>query len=101
MKLVVNFGEGTTRPEISLEGLGRGSTLSEFEGGHIGIYDIALLAECEQLIDVDAQTRHDVEVVVKDFRSPRLPDLSDYDRIHSSIISVIEEGYQSEDYEDD
>ena len=65
------------------------------------IYDIALLAECEQLIDVDAQTRHDVEVVMNDFRNPRLPDLSDYKRIHNAIINSIEEGYQSEDYDND
>ena len=75
--------------------------LNEFEGEHMGIYDIALLAECGQLIDVDARTRHDVEVVVEDFGNPRLPDLSDYKRIDSAITNIIDERYQSEDCEDD
>lgn len=101
VKLVVTIGDGTTRPDISLEGLSRGSILTGFENGLMGIYDIALLAECEQLIDVDTRTRHDVEVIVEDFGNTRLPDLSDYKQMNSAIINIVEEGYQREDIEDD
>jgi hypothetical protein len=86
---------------ISLEGISRESLLCSFEDESMRIYDIALFAECEQLIDVHNQTRHDVEIIVKNPQDVRLPDLSEYDRIHSAIISVIEEGQQEEDIEEE
>lgn len=67
----------------------------------MSIYDVALLAECQQIIDSENQSRHNVEVVVKDIRDIILPDLSVFDRIHSTIISMIEESLVEEFDEED
>ncbi|MHA1961952.1 MAG: hypothetical protein ACW99U_17225 [Candidatus Thorarchaeota archaeon] len=107
VKLVVSFDPKAKSRRmkkytcISIEGISHDSLLSSFEDESMGIYDVALFVECEQLIDVQHQTRHDVEIIMKNPGDVRLPDLSEYDRIHSAIISVLEEGQQEGDIEEE
>ncbi|MHA2146412.1 MAG: hypothetical protein ACXAB0_13270 [Candidatus Thorarchaeota archaeon] len=75
--------------------------LEEFQGrGHLvnleledmGIFDVALLSECAQLVDVDTGTRFDVGIDSTALVRLRLVHiLSDYPRLQTSIIGDIEE----------
>ncbi|MFX1559090.1 MAG: hypothetical protein ACFFBL_00745 [Promethearchaeota archaeon] len=76
--------------KVKLEGLqGRGH-LTGLEIEDMGIFDVALLSECGQLVDVD--TRFDFEIDSKALVELRLTNiLSDYSKLQSSIIGYIEE----------
>jgi hypothetical protein len=105
VRLVVSFDSNAKNigmkkySTLTLEGISQSSILCGFENESMGIYDIALLVECEQIIDVDNGFRHDVEVAIEVPRNINLPDLSEYPRIHNVIISAIEDDYQEEEIE--
>jgi hypothetical protein len=66
----------------------------------LGIYDIALLAECEQLVDVSTKTRHQLNIDVGNLRDAQLPPgIEEYDRLSNAISEQTEEGYE-EAYEE-
>ena len=79
------------------------SHLVRFEQEEMGIFDVALLTECEQLIDVDTGTRYDVTIKAEALLLLRIVDLlSDYPNLESIILSLIEDLQltEAEDYEE-
>jgi hypothetical protein len=78
--------------KVQLDGLqGRGH-LTGLEIEDMGIFDVALLSECGQLVDMDTDTRYEFEIDSKALVELRLTHiLSDYSRLQSSIIGYIEE----------
>ncbi|MHA2377788.1 MAG: hypothetical protein ACXADS_00765 [Candidatus Thorarchaeota archaeon] len=77
---------------VRLEGVSEGVRLSGLESEMMGIYDVALLAECEQLVDVDSGTIHEVVIDAKSLLNLRVVHLLDeYPRLSSAIIGVIED----------
>ncbi|MHA1883336.1 MAG: hypothetical protein ACTSUO_09875 [Candidatus Thorarchaeota archaeon] len=87
---------------VELERLPDTSTLKRIERVNLNIYDIALLAECEQLIDMDAGLRHTMNVTLKDcLLDASVPDLSDYPRIDEVLEkSQDPDSYEEEEYDD-
>ncbi|MGY5855118.1 MAG: hypothetical protein RTS72_00870 [Candidatus Thorarchaeota archaeon] len=78
--------------KVKLDGLQERGHLTGLEIDDMGIFDIALLCECNQLVDVDTDTRFDFEIDSKALVELRLTHiLSDYHRLQSSIIGHIEE----------
>ncbi len=70
----------------------------------MGIFDVALLTECEQLIDVVSGRRHNVSINVESLIPLRLVHLlSEYPKLQSTIMSHIEDLQLSESdkYEED
>ncbi|MHA2027204.1 MAG: hypothetical protein ACW98U_14985 [Candidatus Thorarchaeota archaeon] len=78
--------------KLNLDGLkGRGHLIG-LEMEDMGIFDVALLSEVGQLVDVDTGTRFDFEVDSSSLVELRLTHiLSDYPRLQNSIIGNIEE----------
>lgn len=73
------------------------SILKNIESEAMSIYDVALLAECKQLIDTDSNLRYDVELNVESLLSIRIgQDLSEYGRLHSAIMGLIESKQDAE-----
>jgi hypothetical protein len=78
-----------------LDGVDRKSTLHCIERDPLGIYDVALLAECEQLVDVGMRTRHQLNIDVKGLRNVRVPpSVAEYDRLSNAITEDVEENYE-------
>jgi len=78
--------------KIQLDRLQRRSHLISLEMEDMGIFDVALLSECGQFVDVDTGTRFDFEIESKALVSLRLSHiLSDFPRLQNSIIGHIEE----------
>jgi hypothetical protein len=79
------------------------SRLVHFEQEELGIFDVALLCECEQLIDADAGKRHNVSLNAKALIPLKVVHLlPEYPRLESAILSHIDDLQQaeSEDYEE-
>ncbi len=73
------------------------SMLKSIESEAMSIYDVALLAECKQLIDTDSNLRYDVELDVESLLSLRISqDLSEYGRLHNAIMGLIESKQDAE-----
>jgi hypothetical protein len=73
------------------------SSLVRFEKEKLGIFDVALLCECEQLIDVDTGRRHNVSVNAEDLVPLKIVHLlSEYPRLESTILSHIDDLQQAE-----
>ena len=68
----------------------------------MGIFDVALLTECEQLIDVDSGKRHAVSLNAEALVPLKIVHLlSEYPNLESSILSLIEDLQlkEAEEYE--
>jgi hypothetical protein len=77
---------------VQLDGLKQGGPISGLQYEDWGIYDVALLAECSQLVDIESNLRYDVSIDAESLVSLRLVDiLSEYPRLQSAIIGHIEE----------
>jgi hypothetical protein len=79
------------------------SRLTRFEYEEMGIFDVALLCECEQLIDVDAEKRHNVSINVEALVTLGVVHLlAEYPNLESAILSQVEDLQQAEieDYEE-
>jgi hypothetical protein len=78
--------------KVQLDGLkGRGHLIG-LEMEDMGIFDVALLSEVGQLVEVNTGTRFDFEIDSKALVELRLNHiLSDYQRLQDSIIGHIEE----------
>jgi len=78
--------------KVHLDGLKEGGRLSGLEYEDMGIFDVALLAECNQLVDTETNTRHDFSIDAEALVELQVaPILSDYPRFQNSIIGHIEE----------
>jgi len=66
-------------------GLPSGSSLHALENVCMNIYDIALLTECEQLVDMARGTRHRVKINARGLFDLQFSRLSDYSRLQAAV----------------
>jgi len=98
IKLIVS--RSRKRFKVELEGLASTSGLKKIERLELGIYDVGLFVECEQLIDVENQTRHKISVYVDDALAEKsVPDMSEFPRFHKVLDALIESKNQEYDYD--
>jgi hypothetical protein len=77
---------------VKLEGVSEGTRLSSLESEIMGIYDLALLAECEQIVDIDSGTTHELDIDVEGMLNLKVVHLLDeYPRLSGAIFSMIED----------
>ncbi|MHA2176767.1 MAG: hypothetical protein ACXAAK_00310, partial [Candidatus Thorarchaeota archaeon] len=79
------------------------SCLVRFEQEEMGIFDVALLTECEQLIDVDTGTRYNVSIKADALVPLKIVHLlSEYPILESTILGLIEDLQltEAEEYEE-
>jgi len=75
--------------KVRLEGVKK-SGLVRFENEDMGIFDVALLTECDQLVDMELGKRHNVSINVESIVPLRLVHLlSEYPKLQSIIMSHI------------
>lgn len=68
------------------------SSLLKFEQEELGIFDVALLTECEQLVDVTSGTRYNVSINADALVPLKIVHLlPEYPNLESTILSLIEE----------
>ncbi len=77
--------------KVPFDGL-KESGLIDLENEDMGIFDVALLVECEQLVDIDSGKRYCVTINADSLIPLRLvPLLSEYPKLQSTIVSHIED----------
>jgi len=79
------------------------SSLLKFEQEELGIFDVALLTECEQLVDVISGTRYNVSINAEALVPLKVVHLlSEYPILESTILSLIEDLQlvEAEEYEE-
>lgn len=75
---------------LSFEGLGRDSGLISLSDEKMGLFDVALLAECEQLVDTRSNMRYQLSIDVKDLSGLRVVHLlTEYPRMHDTLVDYI------------
>lgn len=83
--------------KIHLDGLKENQRVSELENEDMGIFDVALLAECGQFVDIDSNSRYNLSIDAEALVNLRLVHiLSDYSKLENAIIGHIEELESSE-----
>ncbi|MHA1948766.1 MAG: hypothetical protein ACXAAO_00365 [Candidatus Thorarchaeota archaeon] len=70
---------------VRLHGLSTESSLKALEGLELNVFDLALLAECEQLFDTTNKTRHEVLIDASQISDLRFSQLSSYPRLHEAV----------------
>ncbi len=70
---------------LEFDGLPSGSSLHALETVCMNIYDVALLTECEQLVDTARGTRHRMDINAKGLFDLQFSRLSDYPRLQEAI----------------
>jgi hypothetical protein len=87
---------------IILNGVDDESNLRGFRNEILGIYDVALLAECEQIVDPITGTRHTLEIDAKGISGIRIPSgLAGYERLRDAIINTTQEDFEEREYEEE
>jgi len=78
--------------KIHLDGLKENQKISGLENEDMGIFDVALLAECSQLVDIDSNLRYNLSIDAEALVNLGLVHiLSDYSKLENAIIGHIEE----------
>jgi hypothetical protein len=55
----------------------------------MSIYDIALLSECEQIVDTEERMRHSLSISLKGFETLKIPDgTSEYSRFRDVLSGL-------------
>jgi hypothetical protein len=87
---------------VHLDGLKEEGSISGIENEEMGIFDVALLAECGQLVDSESQKRYTLSIDAEALVTLRLVHLlSDYSKLENTIIGHIEELESTESDERD
>jgi hypothetical protein len=87
---------------VRLHGVRKGSTLLGLESERMGIFDVALLAECSQLVDVGSGHTHEVSLDAEGLLEMRVVHLlNDYPRISNALMSLIESLEESDSQEEE
>ncbi|MFW9889930.1 MAG: hypothetical protein ACFFER_17240, partial [Candidatus Thorarchaeota archaeon] len=87
--------------KVRMRGLLKGSNLSHLESERLGIFDVALLAECSQLIDVGSGHGHEVDIDAEGLLELKVVNLLDeYPRISSALMSLIESFEEADSQEE-
>jgi hypothetical protein len=82
--------------KVQVDGLPT-SRLVRFEQEELGIFDVALLAECGQLMDMDTGQRHNISINAESLVSLKVVHLlSEYPNLESTILRHIEDFQQAE-----
>ncbi len=88
--------------KLHFDGLKKSGELG-FEGEEMGIFDVALLSECEQLVDVESSRRYNISINAESLLPLRMVHLlSEYPKLQSTIMSHIEDLQlaEAEEYEE-
>ena len=87
--LIIHSADTTFRClKVEMEEISEQSSLRLLENLELNIYELALLTECEQLIDTKTQTRHNVKIDARELFDLRFSRLSDYPRLQTAIASL-------------
>ncbi|TFG14972.1 hypothetical protein EU537_01655 [Candidatus Thorarchaeota archaeon] len=86
------------RFRVEFKGLEEYSSLKRLEQVTMHIFDVALLAECKQLVDTRAGEYHRVEIELGEIDFSQLPHLSEYERLDSLIEETILMAELGDDY---
>ncbi len=89
--LIVRYED--KRFSVELSGINAQSSLKPLEGLGLNIFDLALLTECEQLIDTTRMIRHDVEIDARQLLGLKFSQLNDYPRLMKAVSSLDETDY--------
>ncbi|TFH04099.1 MAG: hypothetical protein E4H14_15460, partial [Candidatus Thorarchaeota archaeon] len=73
---------------VEFDGVPVGSSLRDLETMRMNIFDIALLSECEQLIDASTNKCHQIEIDANDLFDLNFSRLSENPRLQSAIASL-------------
>jgi hypothetical protein len=80
---------------VKFDGLSDSSRIKGLERRWMNIYDVALLAECEEIVDVDNGSRHALTLELEELKDLEIPDgISDYPRLYEKLSSSNEEHYE-------
>jgi hypothetical protein len=87
---------------VRLDGLKVDGRISGLESEEMGIFDVALLAECGQLVDIDSNSRYTFTIDAEPLVNLGLVHLlSDYSNLEGAVIGHIEELESAEPEEKD
>jgi hypothetical protein len=73
---------------VVVDGVPTDSSLIALEQVGMNIYDVGLLTECEQLIDVEKRTRHSVDIDAKQLYDLRFRKIHEYSRLATAISEL-------------
>ncbi len=78
--------------KVNFEGIKSNERIREFEHDVFGIFDVALLAECKQIFNLEKGTRYNLEINVEGLESLKLPhNLSEYPELYDNIVAMRED----------
>ena len=78
--------------KVQFEELKKSGRLVGLESESMGVFDVALLAECDQLVDMRSSTRYYVTINAESLVPLRLVHiLSEYPKLQSTIVGHIED----------
>ncbi len=78
---------------VRLQGISAKSSLKSLEGLELNVFDMVLLAECEQLIDTTRKTRHEVVIDARQLSDFRFSQLNSYPRLREAVSHLVETGF--------
>jgi hypothetical protein len=81
--------EDNNRFRLILQGLSAESSLKKLEELRMDVFEMALLAECEQFIDTDRWTRHDAKIDASQLSDLRFSQIDNYPRLKEAISKVV------------
>ncbi len=73
---------------VGLQGVSEEALLKKLEGLKLNVFDMALLTECEQLIDTPGETRHDVKIDAGQLSDFRFSQLNYHPRLKEAVSRV-------------
>ena len=80
--------EDDNRFKVGLQGVSEETFLKKLEGLKLNVFDMALLTECEQLIDTQESTRHDMRIEASQLSDFRFSQIDRYPRLKEAVSRV-------------
>ncbi len=80
--------EDDNRFKVGLQGVSEETFLKKLEGLKLNVFDMALLTECEQLIDTQENTRHDMRIEASQLSEFRFSQIDRYPRLKEAVSRV-------------
>ena len=78
--------------KIRFDGMKKKGRIVELENEELGIFDVALLAECGQLLDLDSNLKHDITIEASSLVNLQVVhNFPEYSQLHDAILAHIEE----------
>lgn len=85
--------EDNNRFKVKLQGISAESSLRTLEGFKLNVFEMALLAECEQLIDTTGETRHDVKIDASQLSDFRFSQIDNHPRLKEAVSRNVKTGF--------